>query len=275
MKVDLHTHSSVSDGKLSPSELIQQAESAGVDLLSITDHDTCEAYTNLRALKSSSMTIIPGIEFSTEWKKIGIHILGLNIQLDSDAIQAGIRKQTEARLIRAQLIAEKLGKLGIEGSWEGVKKIAGESVIGRPHFAQFLIDSGVVKNMNQAFDKYLGAGKTGDVKQYWAPYTDVIEWISLAGGTAILAHPNKYKITRTKLLSLVDDFKTAGGKGIEVITGKQTLDVTEKLALICQQKNLLASCGSDFHQPGLSWAALGNVAPLPLGCDAVWESWNL
>ena len=273
MNIDLHTHTSVSDGKLSPSELVKRAELNGIDILSITDHDTTDAYTKLKNVDRLSLTLIPGIEFSTEWKKIGIHIVGLNIQLDSDAIQAGVHNQRQARLARAQRIAEKLGKLGIENCWEGVNQIAGDSVIGRPHFAQFLIESGVVKNINQAFDRYLGAGKAGDVKQFWAPLENIIEWIRDAGGSAVLAHPDKYKMTRTKLSTLLDDFRDAGGEGMEVISGKQTADVTRKLSKLCQQKSLLASCGSDFHRPGQAWSELGTVASLPPGCKAIWENW--
>ena len=273
MKIDLHTHTSVSDGKLSPSELVKRAESNGIDILSITDHDTTDAYTKLKNIDRLSLTLIPGIEFSTEWKKIGIHIIGLNFRLDSDAIQAGIRNQRQARIVRAQRIAEKLTKLGIDDSWEGVKQIAGDSVIGRPHFAQFLVDSGVVNDIKHAFDKYLGVGKAGDIKQFWAPFKYIIEWIRDAGGTAVLAHPVKYKITRTKLSTLLDDFRDAGGEGMEVISGKQTADVTRELSKLCQQKNLLASCGSDFHRPGQAWSELGTVASLPPGCNAIWENW--
>jgi len=274
VKVDLHTHTSVSDGSLSPAELVQQAESQGVDILSITDHDTAAAYTRLHIAAGSSMTFIPGIEFSTVWKNTGIHIVGLNIPLDSDAIRTGINRQCHARLTRARRIAEKLDKLGIENSWEAVQKIAAKRVIGRPHFARFLIDSGVVKDMNQAFDKYLGTGRAGDVKQFWAPYEHIIQWIRDAGGIAVLAHPHKYKITRTKLLALLDDFREAGGEAMEVISGKQTMDVTRHLAKLCQNKKLLASCGSDFHQAGQPWSELGKVAALPAGCRAVWENWS-
>ncbi|MFT5132249.1 MAG: putative metal-dependent phosphoesterase TrpH [Gammaproteobacteria bacterium] len=274
MKIDLHTHTSVSDGSLSPAELVHQAELVGIDILSITDHDSVEAYTALQNLSSSSLTLIPGIEFSTEWKKLGVHIVGLNIQLDSDAIREGVKKQHQARLMRAQRIAEKLDNLGFENSWEGVKEIAGDSVIGRPHFARLLIKNGVVKDFKQAFDKYLGAGKAGDVKQFWASFEQVIQWIRDAKGIAILAHPHKYKLTRTKLSMLLDDFREAGGEGMEVLSGKQTADVTQKLARLCQQKDLLASCGSDFHQPGQPWSELGNVQSLPLGCKVVWENWR-
>lgn len=273
MKVDLHTHTSVSDGQLSPTELMQQAEAAGIDILSITDHDSTDAYATLLDFNSPSLTLIKGIEFSTEWKKIGIHIVGLNIQLDNDAIRSGIDSQHQARQIRAQHIAEKLHALGIENAWERVQEIAGDSVIGRPHFARFLIETGVVKDMNQAFDRYLGSGKAGDVKQFWAPFEHIIQWIRDAGGTAVLAHPSKYKMTRTKLLVLLDEFRDAGGESMEVISGKQTVDVTRNLAQICQQKNLFASCGSDFHQAGQAWSELGNVAALPSDCKAVWENW--
>ncbi len=273
MIVDLHTHTTVSDGELSPCELIQQAESNGVDVLSITDHDTTEAYTDLMNPDNLSLTLIPGIEFSTNWNKTGIHIVGLNIQLDSETIRTGIHFQHQARITRAQRIAENLSKLGIENSWEGVKQIAGDSVIGRLHFAQFLMDTGVVKNINQAFNKYLGAGKTGDVRQFWAPLDNIIEWIRGAGGIAVLAHPDKYRLTRTKLSLLLDDFRDAGGEGIEVISGKQTANVTHKLIGLCKQKKLLASCGSDFHQHGQPWSELGNTGTIPADCQTVWENW--
>ncbi len=273
MKVDLHTHTSASDGALSPQQLVQQAGALGIDLLSITDHDTTEAYNRLETANSSSTILIPGIEFSTEWKKVGIHIVGLKIQLGSDAIRSGVSRQHQARQTRARLIAEKLAKLGIENSWDAVNIIAAGSVIGRPHFAQFLIESGVVRDMNQAFDKYLGAGKAGDVKQFWTPFAQIIQWIRDAGGIAVLAHPHKYKMTRTKLSALLDDFSGAGGEAMEVISGQQTMDVTRNLVTLCQHKKLLASCGSDFHRPGQPWSQLGKVASLPPGCKTVWESW--
>jgi predicted metal-dependent phosphoesterase TrpH len=274
MKIDLHTHTSMSDGSLSPLELVKQAELASIDILSITDHDNVNAYDDIKKLKSSKMTVTPGIEFSSEWEKLGIHIVGLNIQLDSDAMRTAVDSQSRARLLRAQRIAEQLDKLGLENSWEGVQEIAAGGVIGRPHFAQLLIKNGVVKDFKQAFRKYLGAGKAGDIKQYWAPYQQIIEWIRDANGIAVLAHPKKYKLTRTKLVKLVDDFCAAGGESIEVISGNQTDDVTRVLSKLCQQKDMFASCGSDFHHPGQAWCELGKVPPLPAGCKAIWENWH-
>ncbi len=274
MKVDLHSHTCASDGELSAAALIQRAEAAGVEMLAITDHDTVAAYSSIGQQTLKSLRLVAGIEFSSQWEKTGIHIVGLNIDLESDAIKEGVNYQTRARRARAMRIAEKLGKLGIENVWENVEAIAGNSVIGRPHFAQFLVESGTCTSIRQAFSSYLGAGKTGDVKQFWAPYEKIIEWIRGAGGIAVLAHPEKYKLTRTKLSALLDDFQDAGGEAMEVITGKQSKDITQKLSRLCSQKNLLASVGSDFHQPGQSWSELGQIPALPEECKAVWDRWS-
>ena len=273
MEIDLHTHTCASDGQLSPLALLQRAEAAGVEMLSITDHDTVAAYANLEQQISKTVRLIPGIEFSSQWKKTGIHIVGLNIDLESDAIKEGVSFQSQARKDRAMRIAEKLEKLGIEKVWENVEALAGDSVIGRPHFARYLVENGTCKSIRQAFSHYLGAGKTGDVKQFWAPYEKIIEWIRAANGVAVLAHPEKYKLTRTKLSLMLDDFQDAGGEAMEVVSGKQAKDVTEKLSRLCCQKNLLASVGSDFHQPDQSWSELGQIPILPRECKAVWDSW--
>lgn len=274
MIVDLHTHTCASDGELSTDALIQRAEQAGVEMLAITDHDTVAGYANIGQQTLKSGRLIPGIEFSSQWKKTGIHIVGLNIALDSESIIEGVHYQSQARRKRAMRIAEKLEKLGIENVWKNVEAIAGDSVIGRPHFARFLVDSGTCNSINQAFSTYLGAGKTGDVKQFWAPYEKIIEWIRGAGGLAVLAHPEKYKLTRTKLSLLLDDFQEAGGEAMEVISGKQSKDVTEKLSRLCSQKNLLGSLGSDFHRPDQPWSELGRIPALPGECKAVWEKWS-
>ena len=274
MKIDLHTHSTASDGKLSATELIQRALAKGIDMLSITDHDTVAAYSEFDPQDLAGISIIPGIEFSSRWQKTGIHIVGLNIDLHSKAIQKGLEFQNQARRSRARRIAEKLEKLGIKDAWHEVQILAGESVIGRPHFARYLVEKGYCDSVSQAFSNYLGAGKTGDIKQFWAPYQQVVEWICQAGGTAVLAHPHKYKMTRSKLARLLDDFSSAGGEAMEVISGNQSKDITEQLAKLCQQKQLFASVGSDFHQPGQSWSELGNFPALPGKCTPVWEQWN-
>jgi predicted metal-dependent phosphoesterase TrpH len=270
MKVDLHTHTSMSDGKLTPSALLDRAADKGIELLSITDHDTTAAYTTLPQL-SSPLKLVPGIEFSTYWHKTGIHIVGLNVDLHSDVLQEAIAFQSNARQKRAEHIAANLEKQGIKDALQGAREIAGDNNnIGRPHFAAYLVKIGAAKSMNHAFDKYLDA-KSGDIKIYWADLPRIIEWVHAAGGIAVLAHPLHYKLTRTRLVELLDDFIAAGGKGLEVISGKQAADDISALGKMCVQKQLLASCGSDFHQPDQGWAELGQYPPLPKDCKPVWE----
>jgi predicted metal-dependent phosphoesterase TrpH len=273
MLADLHTHTNASDGVLSPEQLFEQAKLAGINILSVTDHDTVAAYTSLQECSDHSIRIVPGIEFSSIWRKTGVHIVGLNIDLDCATLKSAIAEQRTARLQRAETIANKLSKLGFTDTLEGAKKVANGAILGRPHFARFLVESGQVKTISIAFKKFLGQGKPGDVKENWPALETVIGWITTAGGTAILAHPAKYKLSNLRLQELTKDFSDAGGHGLEVISGKQDEVITSRLGKLSQQHGLLASCGSDFHQPGQSWAELGNVKALPAGCTPVWESW--
>jgi len=270
MIFDLHSHTLASDGALTPPELLLRAAEKGVDVLAITDHDTVDGYRDLSAIPDN-IKLIAGIEFSTQWQNCGIHVLGLNIDPESDAIKAGAKFQTKARRQRAEMIAEKLAKKGIEDAFAGATKLANGSYIGRPHFAQYLIDIGKVSDMQAAFKKYLGAGKAGDVKQHWADLPQIIEWIRGAGGIAVLAHPLKYKLTSTKLKRLLDDFLQSGGQGVEVVSGRQLPYQTQYMAQVCEQKNLLASCGSDFHGPSKHWAELGAFPCLPNNVTPVWD----
>jgi 3',5'-nucleoside bisphosphate phosphatase len=269
MNIDLHTHTNVSDGQLSPASLLQRAVSNGVEILSITDHDTVAAYKQLNK-EDISIKLIPGIEFSTFWNKTGIHIVGLNVNLNSAALDEAITWQHNARHMRAEAIAEHLEKLGVKDAFTGAQQIAGNDNIGRPHFAQHLVNTGAATSINHAFKKFLDE-KSGDIKKYWATLPRIISWIRDAGGIAVLAHPLKYKLTRTKLTAMLDDFIDAGGHGMEVISGRQLAHETNDLAKICLQKNLLASCGSDFHQPDQPWSDLGKYPPLPKDCKPVWE----
>lgn len=274
MKVDLHTHSTASDGSLSPRTLVEEAVKMDINMLSITDHDTTDAYLELSSINYPSLELIPGIEFSTQWQGVGIHVIGLNVKPASEALVKGVKTQRDARVKRARRIAEKLEKLGVEGVWEGVQQIAGKSVIGRPHFSQYLVENKHVKTTSEAFERYLGSGKTGDVKCFWMSFEEIVDCIRKAGGTAVLAHPAKYKLTNTRLSRLLDDFIDVGGEAMELISGNQNRDITEKLRSLCIKKKLLASCGSDFHQPGQRWANLGMVQALPEDCEPVWETWR-
>ncbi|ORU90508.1 MAG: phosphatase [Cycloclasticus sp. symbiont of Poecilosclerida sp. M] len=271
MKIDLHTHTFISDGALSPQALIDRAVERGVDMLSVTDHDTTDAYKELGA-NEQRIKLITGVEFSTQWRGMGIHIVGLNFDLNSPAIKEGVARQEQARAKRAELIAERLQKKKLAVDFQRVKEIAGGKHIGRPHFAQHLVELGSAKNMQDAFKKYIGDGKAGDVKQCWAEFDEVVSWVVGGGGCAVIAHPDKYKMTRTKLVALIDDFKAVGGVGVEVVSGRQLTNSVKGMARLCYEKGLLASCGSDFHQAS-SWSEVGSMAAFPKQCQPIWESW--
>ena len=273
MIADLHCHSNASDGALSPDALVRRARDCGVDTLAITDHDTADAYAVLHASEFTDIRLIPGIEFSAQWRHMTVHVVGLGIDLDSATLATAIRHQKAARMERAAEISARLAKRGVEDALEGALNIAGEAQIGRPHFAQYLVARGYVSSPSKAFKKYLGAGKAGDVRQYWPELRTVIDWIQSADGTAVLAHPAKYKLTNVRLAELTDEFQAEGGQAIEVISGQQSIDVTRRLGKLCTDRGLLASCGSDFHSPEQPWSELGRFGSLPDSCRPIWELW--
>lgn len=269
MSIDLHTHTTASDGSLTPSELVATAHQAGVQLLSITDHDVVDAYAGLAAPRG--LNLVSGIEFSTWYARQGVHVVGLNIALDSDAMGTALAAQRSARMERAARIAERLHKQGIAGALAGAARHAGGALLGRPHFAAWLVETGVCANTDRAFKKYLGRG--GGMIDTWPALDTIIGWIRGAGGDAVLAHPAKYGLTRQRLDRLVRAFAGAGGQALEVLSGTQSADLTRDLAALAARHGLAASAGSDFHQPGQPWARLGQVAALPAGCTPVWERW--
>lgn len=274
MTVDLHMHSSCSDGALAPAELMQKAYEAGLTLVALTDHDTIEGVEQASSkAQELGMRLVSGIEFSSRWGRIGVHIVGLNLQLNCEGLRSAIARQAQARHERNQVIADKLKKLGVDNALERAYTIAGGHEPGRPHFAQVLIEDGKVNSVARAFKKYLGAGKLGDVKHAWPELQETVATIAAAGGVAVLAHPAKYGLTRTKLRALVADFAAAGGEAIEVISGMQVAGVAEDLAVIAREFNLKASVGSDFHKPGQAWQEMGRIGALPEGIEPVWSTW--
>ncbi|MDX1517502.1 MAG: PHP domain-containing protein [Woeseiaceae bacterium] len=273
MIYDLHTHTSASDGSLAPAELLAHAAGCGVDVLSITDHDTVAAYDLLGKLPPGSPTLVPGIELSTTWAGRGVHIVGLNIDPGSTVLRAGIAAQQAARNERAETIARRLEKLGFGDARADVADAAAGSGVGRPHFARYLVNNGYVKDVATAFRKYLGDGKAGDVRSGWATLEDVIRWIRAAGGSAVLAHPAKYRLTRTKLCALIEDFVSAGGVAIEVVSGPQEPGVTRRLGALAADYGLAVSAGSDFHHPASTWSAPGRFPKMPDGLRPVWDLW--
>ncbi len=270
MKVDLHTHTNASDGALSPMELLQAAADEDVELLSITDHDTLAAYESLEL--PAGITLVTGIELSAEWAGRTIHIVGLDVDPDSAAALDAVDHQQRARRERARCIAERLGKHGLQLDLGAVLARANGASIGRPHFAAELVENGSVRDFRTAFRKYLGAGKPGDVKTEWPALETVVQWIRDAGGKAVLAHPAKYRMTRTKLRCLAEDFVDAGGEAIEIVCGPQHGDVLGQLSDLARAFGLTASIGSDFHAPA-AWSRPGVDTAVPSDLTPVWATW--
>jgi len=273
MRFDLHCHSTASDGKLSAQDLVARAMGNGVDVLAITDHDSLAAYGQLREVDLGALHLLPGVEISAQWREHSIHIVGLNVCIDGGALDEALDGQRRARLNRAEIIADKLAKRGFPDLLSRIQSLAGNDSIGRPHFADQLVAMGATRTTDEAFRKYLSTDRLGKLQQYWASIDQAVEWIRNAGGTSVLAHPDKYSLTRTRLGELVDDFKSVGGEAIEVVSGHQDAHKSRELGKLCEQKKLLASSGSDFHQPGQSWAELGAQSPLPDQCTPVWDLW--
>lgn len=273
---DLHCHSNESDGILSPEALVSRAKAQDVSVLALTDHDSINGLAKARTqAKAEGLELITGIEFSTQWGGHSIHIVALAFDETHAGIQELIRHQEESRVDRARQIGERLASRGLPSDlYERASAIANGATIGRPHFAEALIQSGSVSSAAQAFKKYLGAGKVGDVKMMWPGFGDIIPIIADAGGVAVMAHPLKYKATRTKILRILADFIDCGGRGMEVLSGLQKPTDTRDLARIANQLGLLASTGSDFHAPGQHWSELGAQGRLPDNVVPVWQHWQ-
>ena len=275
-KIDLHCHSNCSDGALSPEDLLARASEKGVDCLALTDHDTIAGQVRAaQAAKEYAIQMVSGIELSCVWSNYTIHVLGLNFDLDSQIMLDVEKRQTESRIERAQIIAEKLQKKGLPNIYDDACSKTATGVPGRPHFAEVMLEQGLVSSVGEAFKKYLGSGKPGDVKSLWPDIEEVTEWIKSANGTAVIAHPRKYDMTLTKLRKMISVFTESGGEGIEVITSGQKQGEVGMLSDLCQRMNLKGSLGSDFHSPNYAWAELGRIPSLPSSVEPVWSDWDL
>lgn len=277
MLIDFHTHTTASDGALTPCELVDRALAGDVDLLAITDHDTVAGYQSAAAYYTQSrgkMRLISGIEFSCRWSNTTVHILGLGMDCDHAAMRQGLDVLERARAERGERIARRLGACGFHGALAGAQARAGASQLGRPHFAAWMVDEGHVADHAEAFDKYLGQGKTGDVKAFWPELAQVVDWIVAAGGVAVIAHPLSYRFTRMKLRRLVVDFIAAGGQAIEILSGRQSPDQLSQLRRVAIEFDLEVSLGSDFHRDGPYSAPLGVELPHLEGLPGVWKRWQ-
>jgi len=273
--IDLHCHTTASDGALSPVALVQRAAERGIKTLAITDHDTLAGFRDARAeAEKHGIELISGIELSCVWGGVTIHIVGLNMDVESPAMIEAERVQTEARAKRSELIAQRVGKkLQQTIDLDAVREYADSDALGRPHFARYLVDQGWVPSMQAAFTKYLGAGKPGDVKTSWPELADAVRWITEAGGVAVMAHAHLYKMTRTKLRACMADFIDAGGQGLEVAYGMMDSNQRGQMAQLARDLELMGSCGSDFHGPNRFGLDLGVMPDFPKDIPPVWDAW--
>ncbi len=271
MKFDLHSHSTASDGKLSPEAVLALAKDADLALFALTDHDNIDGFLRIQA-QQSTLVVIPGIEVSTTWLGIGVHIVGLDFDPSSIAMTDLIKSQQNRRVERAECIAQKLAQKGFQGTLEGALSLSADPTkVGRPHFAEFLVSQGHVKSVQQAFTKYLGNGKCADVKSFWPEMQEAIDCIVKAGGVPVLAHPFKYKLTRSKRLRLLQAFARAGGLAVEVTDRDTPNDRLRDFQMSVQALNLAASAGSDFHGIEGNFAKIGQVGRMPSELTPVWS----
>jgi predicted metal-dependent phosphoesterase TrpH len=270
---DLHTHSHASDGSLSPEALLPAAHTAGVQVLALTDHDTTSGLeAGARCATELGIQLVPGVEISVTWQSQTVHILGLGIERTNAGLQRGLQQLREFRDWRAQEIDHRLARAGIGGALAGARAYTGGTIVGRTHFARFLVDQGHAASVREVFRRFLVHNKPGHVAGEWAALEDAVHWIRGANGVAVIAHPARYGMTSSKLRRLIGEFRELGGLGMEVVSGSHTRDQVTAMAALCRNEGMLASCGSDYHGPENCWTRLGNLPALPPGCMPVWES---
>ena len=273
LNADLHCHSVVSDGTLTPEALAERAVSNGVELWALTDHDEIGGQARAAAAaKAVGMRYITGVEISVTFLGKTVHIVGLGIDTDNADLREGLEQTRCGRRMRAQDMADGLAKVGIKGAFEGALQYVGNpDLISRTHFARHLVETGVCKETNEVFRKYLTEGKPGYVEHRWATLKDAVGWITGAGGMAVVAHPARYKFTPNEEFALFTEFKGHGGRGVEVVTGSHSAAEYVTYAATAQEFGLAASRGSDFHSPLESHTELGTLPYLPGGLTPVWE----
>ena len=273
LNADLHCHSVVSDGTLTPEVLAGRAKANGVELWSLTDHDEIGGqHRAAAAAKAQGMRYLTGTEISVTFAGETVHIVGLGFDPDDPHMVQGLRNTRGGRTERAREMSDGLAKVGIKGAFEGALKFVGNpELISRTHFARFLVESGVCSETNEVFRKYLTEGKPGYVPHRWASLKDAVNWITAAKGMAIIAHPARYKFTPNEEYALFTEFKAHGGRGVEVVTGSHTAAEYVKYAETAKEFGLAASRGSDFHSPEESRTDLGTLPFLPGGLTPVWE----
>jgi len=275
LNADLHCHSNVSDGTLDPAEIARRAKDKGVQLWALTDHDELAGLRLAgEAAAAVELPFVPGVEISVTWGDETLHMVGLRIDPDNPTLVDGLETTRSGRTRRARQMAAQLAEVGIDDAFEGALAYAGNpDLIGRTHFARYIVEVGRCDDVKEVFTKYLVAGKPGYVPVQWASLDEAMGWIAAAGGIAVIAHPGRYRLSEEQLRALFDAFKARGGQAIEVVTGSHSSEQFKRFARFAQQFGFLASRGSDFHGPKESRCELGSLPNLPDTVTPVWHDW--
>ena len=273
LNADLHCHSVVSDGTLTPEALAARAKANGVGLWALTDHDEIGGqHRAIAAAHAQGMDYLTGVEISVTFADTTVHIVGLGFDPDDARLAQGLAATRGGRDERAKDMAEQLAQAGIPGAYEGALQFVGNpALISRTHFARFLVETGVCKDTPEVFRRFLTEGKPGYVPHRWATLGDAVRWITQAGGMAVIAHPARYKFSANEEYALFSEFKAHGGRGVEVVTGSHSAAEYVTYAAMAKEFDLAASRGSDFHSPDESHTDLGTLPPLPGALTPVWE----
>lgn len=276
LNIDLHSHTSISDGVLTPEQLLARASAQGVNVLALTDHDDVSGLVDARnAAKLHHVQLINGVEISVSWETQTLHIVGLGINPEATSLLNGLAGIREGRKDRAEKIATQLEKVGIHDALAGAWTYAdNKQLIGRMHFARHIMALGICADTQTVFKRYMTRGKPGYVAHQWVALKEAVDWIRNSGGQAVLAHPGRYPLGTGKMRNLLAEFRTAGGEGIEVVTSNHTLDQRTRFTELAKQFSLLASRGSDFHSPEEKWRDLGRLPALPATCKPIWHNWK-
>lgn len=271
---DLHAHSIYSDGTLAPRQLIERAHDFGVQLFALTDHDEVSGLAEAReAAAGLGLGFVPGVEISVSWGGKTVHVVGLGVDDAHEGLRAGLEQLRSGRTKRARAMAEGLAAAGIEQTFDGAMAyVTNPTMISRTHFARFLVEIGVCRDMKEVFKRYLVEGKPGYVPHRWATLADAVALISAAGGVAVLAHPGRYLLNDLALDHLLQEFRDVGGIAIEVCTSNHSADQTRRYGQLALDYGFEASRGSDFHGPGEGEnVEIGRITPLPPGLVPVWH----
>lgn len=273
--IDLHCHSTVSDGVLTPTEIVNYAAEKGIRVLALTDHDDVAGLAIAKDVaETHGMQFINGVEVSVTWRRRTLHIVGLKINPEYAPLLEGLANIRAGRHTRAVGMAQALEKVGIHGALEGAYEYSKGGIISRTHFARFLIEKGYAKDTKAVFKHYLVKGKPGYVEHQWASLEDAMSWIIGSGGVAVIAHPGRYDLGRVTMLELMHEFRALGGAAIEVVTGSHTVDQYQEFAKMAKQFDLASSMGSDFHGKGQTYIEMGRLPSLPSNCVPVWQGWD-